>query len=236
MAVTRNVITIWDVSQPASPIQSLIIPVETPRIQCAAWTSDGFGVFAADALCGVYMFRVAESPECVSMPEFFPTDFTISSWFRDRGQIEESNNQPVHKQPRNVLLDEQRVAIYQDYAPHSLENLTAEPWFDSKLKYAWLNEEIWLHRLGTGGASGEERPRSGHVKKREGYEVLEPEALEPEVLEPEVVEPDIVEPEAAESESDGKDQDGDAVVSEGSESTEVGSDAVLESDDPFARF
>jgi hypothetical protein len=147
MAVTRAVITIWDISQAGGPIHSLIIPVETPRIQCGCWAPDGYAVIASDTRGGVYIFRVAEMPECISMPEFYPTDFTVSAWIPDEGQVEESNHCPVHKQSRSVLLDERKQPIYKDYAPHSLADLTAEAIFGSVLKYAWLNEEIWARKL-----------------------------------------------------------------------------------------
>jgi hypothetical protein len=82
------------------------------------------------------------------MPQFFETDYTLSMWVPDRGQIEESNGMPVHLQSRSVLRDEHHVEISRDFRPYSLHELTVVPMIEPQLKYAWLNEEMWVKGLG----------------------------------------------------------------------------------------
>jgi WD40 repeat protein len=148
MAITRSLITIWDVCEPTTPIHQLIIPVETPRIQTGRWGPDGLSVIASDAAGGIYVFKVGETPECRIMPQFFETDFTPSAWFAEHGQLEESNGLPVHRQSRAVLLDERNVEIYRDFKPYSFDELTVIPLVSPELKYTWLREEIWVRSLG----------------------------------------------------------------------------------------
>jgi WD40 repeat protein len=147
MAVTKSLLTLWDVCLPAAPFHQLIIPVETPRIQTARWAPDGLSVIASDAFGGIYIFKVSDGPECRTMPQFFETDFTVSAWLPDRGQVEDSNGIPSHLQSRSVLMDDQRIQMYSDYRPYSLRELAARPMVGPVLKYAWLNEEIWLRKM-----------------------------------------------------------------------------------------
>jgi hypothetical protein len=81
------------------------------------------------------------------MPQFFETDFTVSAWFSDRGQIEESNGLPIHQQDRTVLLGERRNEILRDFRPYSLEELVVTATVSPALKYAWLAEETWTRKL-----------------------------------------------------------------------------------------
>jgi WD40 repeat protein len=167
MATCKSLITIWDACQPGAPIHQLIIPVETPRIQTARWAPDGLAVIASDVSSGVYVFRVSETPECRQMPQFFETDFTASSWIADRGQIEEANGLPIHRQSRSVLLDENRVQIYQDFRPYSLDELVVVPMFGPVMKYAWLNEELWTRRV---AGRDDSRKELGPSKSTEDFD------------------------------------------------------------------
>jgi hypothetical protein len=81
------------------------------------------------------------------MPQFFETDFTVSAWVPDRGQIEESNGLPIHRQNRTILLDERQAEIYRDFRPCSLEELVVTVTVSPALKYAWLAEETWTRKL-----------------------------------------------------------------------------------------
>jgi hypothetical protein len=148
MAVCTSLITIWDIHQPNAPIHELIIPVETPRIQTGFWGTDGVSVIAPDTAGGVYLFKVSQSPECRILAQFFETDFTVSAWVPDHGQIEESNGQPIHKQGRSVLLNSAHIQVSQDFRPYSLDELIMIPLVTPELKYAWLNEELWVRKLG----------------------------------------------------------------------------------------
>jgi hypothetical protein len=148
MAVCKSLITIWDANLPSEPIHRLIIPVETPRIHIARWGPDGMSVFASDAAGGVYWFRVAEGPECRTMPQFFDTDFTVSAWVPEEGQIEESNGLPTHRQNRTVLFDADRLEIDNEFHPLALDETTVVPTVPPALKYAWLDEETWTRKLG----------------------------------------------------------------------------------------
>lgn len=218
LAVTKSVsspITIWDVSSPEKPIHTLMIPVEMNKVQTARWGADGISVIASDTQGGVFTFRVAEGPECRTMPQFFPTDFTPSVWIPHYGQLEEATKQPSHLQPKSLLLDMDNNKIYDDYTPYTLRELAITPVYESAKKYAWLNEEIWVRRH---AMEPEVKPPPAPVAnrvetKRESMEIQQ-------------------ELESTESEAD--ESDTDAKVSEPSDSDPL-EGAVDESDD-FHRY
>jgi WD40 repeat protein len=179
MAVTKSLLTLWDVCSPAAPFHQLIIPVETPRIQTARWAPDGLSVIASDALGGIYIFKVSDAPECRTMPQFFETDFTVSAWLPDRGQVEDSNGIPSHLQSRSVLMDDQRIQMYNDYRPYSLRELAAKPMAGPVLKYAWLNEEIWLRKMAKPKEEKKSAPPA-QTKSADDLDLLEQELIDDE--------------------------------------------------------
>lgn len=153
MAITKNHIAICDAaSNSPEPINKLIIPVETPRIFMAKWAPDGLSVIATDAGNntggGVFIFRAAEKVECRNLPQFFPSDFTESEWKLEVGQIEKDGT-PTHLQSKSTLVNSDKTPITEKYRPNQLTdtNLLVRPIFPTELKYAWLNEELWVRRL-----------------------------------------------------------------------------------------
>ena len=152
MAITKSHITFWDATNPSpEPLHTLIIPVETPRINMAQWSPDGLSVIATDAGGnsggGVFVFRISEEPECRTTPQFFNSDFAASEWIDGVGQIEDSTRTPTHLQDKSILIDSERVNVYTAYKPIRLDekSVAVTPIFTPSLKYAWLNEEIWLN-------------------------------------------------------------------------------------------
>lgn len=162
MAVTKSLITFWDASLKGSKslINTLIIPVETPRIHMAMWAPDGLSVIATDAGGtsggGVYIFRVAEEPECRTVPQFYPSDFTTSEWVPGVGQIEEKDKRPTHLQPRSSLTNAEQTPFTENYKPLDLseKSIAVKQCFPAHLKFMWLNEELWLRRLDKSAGNG----------------------------------------------------------------------------------
>ncbi|KAK8848109.1 hypothetical protein M9Y10_019165 [Tritrichomonas musculus] len=173
MAITKNQITFWDASINSQKelINTLIIPVETPRIHMAMWAPDGLSVIATDAGGntggGVFIFRVAEEPECRTVPLFFPSDFTPSEWVPEKGQIEEGNRMPTHLQPRTTLANADQTLFTENYKPLELNesSIALKQIYPPFLKYSWLSEELWLRRLDKNAGMSNE---SQNVKKSPG--------------------------------------------------------------------
>lgn len=176
MAITKSLITFWDAATKGSKglINTLIIPVETPRIHMAMWAPDGLSVIATDAggnsLGGVFIFRVAEEPECRTVPQFFPSDFTTSEWVPGKGQIEEKNGQPTYLQPRSSLANADQTHFTENYKPLDLSEkcVRVNQVYPPALKYAWLYEELWLRRLDKNAGNGQNATDSQEIKKEKG--------------------------------------------------------------------
>ncbi|KAH0789114.1 WD40 repeat domain-containing protein [Histomonas meleagridis] len=146
LVVSKSYITIWDIYKSSEPLHTLIIPVETPRIHDAHWTSDGLSIISSDATGGIFIFRIADGPECRITPQFFPTDFTVSEWIEGKGQIEESTRKPTALNDRSLLTDADKVVIFMNYKPMSLAELKMKAIIPPKLKYAFVNEEVWIKK------------------------------------------------------------------------------------------
>ena len=216
LAVTKSVsapITIWDVNAPDHPIHTLMIPVEMNRVQVVRWGADGMSVFASDTQGGVFMFKIAVEPECRTMPQFFPSDFTPSVWVPERGQLEVSTREMSHVQPKSFLLDMERSKIYDDYAPYTLSELAMTPVYEPAQKYAWLSEEIWVRR----------ESKEIEVKPEPPAPVPKPVTTFPGDL-------FGLQGESESTETDGDESDTDAKVSEPSESDPI-EGAVDDSED-----
>lgn len=159
LLATRSYIMLWDLEKPSEPFHILNIPIETHRMQLAKWSKEGLTIYASDAGGGLFYFRILESPDCRNIPEFFDSDFEPSEWVPQKGQVDE-NGTPTHLLSKSIITDSERVKIAIDFEPMSLDEVEMIPHFDSRTKYAWLNEELWLNSIGNYSKDPRTKPKS----------------------------------------------------------------------------
>jgi hypothetical protein len=145
-------------------------------MQAAIWGADGMSVFATDSTGGgVYVFKVAEIPECRILPQFFDTDFTVSVWKSDKGQIDDVTKVPTHLQSKSVLMNADRIIIYDDYRPFALGELVVPALFGGDLTAACIEEERWLRQF-----KKESEGKREHSGTSEKEEVSAPDSDDPD--------------------------------------------------------
>ena len=142
----KQKISIFDVFN-KNPIRNLDVPFETPKINKAIWSLDGMSIVSSDLGGGYYIFKPNEIAICKQSPFFYPTDFRISEWVSDRGQVDDKTGILTHEQSRNIIIDSDKINLCTNYIPINLEENWNEAIFPNEIKNNWYLEEIWLKNI-----------------------------------------------------------------------------------------
>ena len=119
-----NIIIIDVTDEDGEPMNIIECPMDMPKNHFCVWNPNGLELYVIDSAGGIYVFRVTnKEPQCVQIQSFFPIDFNSSEWLPGVGQIDSESKTPVHKMPKNILLDAQENVITDKYSPVLLNNL-----------------------------------------------------------------------------------------------------------------
>lgn len=84
---------------------------------------------------------------CISSCFFFPNDFTDSYWDENKGEVEESNAQPINMNRRDAILNERGELLIENYRPHGFKDIFFPYVPHSSISVLHDFEEKWIPTL-----------------------------------------------------------------------------------------
>lgn len=60
---------------------------------------------------------------CITSCYFFPSDFTDSYWDENKGEVEESNAQPINMNKRDAIMNEKGELLIENYRPYDFKDI-----------------------------------------------------------------------------------------------------------------